>query len=98
MLLLDYYLARYHGIRLYGYYSTSNGGKRIEIRINAMKVRQGPLDSMSGRPVLERGHIMAPAVRVWLPDVSGHKVTLGRDMWEKCLGPGNSLRAMRRCS
>ena len=32
-LLLDYYLARYHGIRLYGYYSTSNGGKRIEIRI-----------------------------------------------------------------
>ena len=32
-LLLDYYLARYHGMRLYGYYSTSNGGKRIEIRI-----------------------------------------------------------------
>ena len=32
-LLLDDYLARYHGIRLYGCYSTSNGGKRIEIRI-----------------------------------------------------------------
>ena len=49
-------------------------------------VRQGPPDSMSGRPVLERGHIMAPAVRVWLPDVSGHKVTLGHDMWEQYWG------------
>ena len=45
-------------------------------------VRQEPPDSMSGCPVLERGHIMAPAVRVWLPNVSGHKVILGRDMWE----------------
>ena len=30
---IGYYLARYHGIRLYGYYSTSNGGKMNEIRI-----------------------------------------------------------------
>ena len=37
---------------------------------------------MSGRPVLERGYIRAPAVGVWLPDVLGHKVTLSRDMWE----------------
>ena len=47
-----------------------------------MNVRQGPPDSMSRRPVLEHGHIMPPAVRVWLPDVSGHEVALGRDMWE----------------
>lgn len=45
-------------------------------------VKQGPPDSISGRPVFERGHIMAPAVRVRLPDVWGHKVTFGRDMWE----------------
>ena len=32
-LLLDYYLARYHGIRLYGYYSTSNGEIRITLWI-----------------------------------------------------------------
>ena len=36
-LLLGYHLARYHGKRLYSYYSTSNGskrfGKRITLRI-----------------------------------------------------------------
>ena len=48
-----------------------------------MNVRQRPPDSISRRPVLGHGRIMAPAVRVWLPDVSGHKVTLGRNiMWE----------------
>ena len=40
-------------------------------------VRQGPPESMSGRPVLKRGHIMAPTVKVWLPDVSGHNVRVG---------------------
>ena len=39
-LLLDYYLARCHGIRVYGYYSTSNGGKRIEIWI-ALRIPDG---------------------------------------------------------
>ena len=59
---------------------------------------RGPWTAMSGRPVFERGRIMTPAVRVWLPDVWGHEVTLGRDMWESFWEPGNSLRAMGRCS
>ena len=59
---------------------------------------RGPRTACQRRPVIKRGHIMAPAVRVWLPDVSGHKVILGRDMWEYCGGSGNSLRTMGRCS
>ena len=59
-----------------------NGHNSWDNAPHVPSVRQGPPDSMSRRPVLERGHIMAPAFRVWLPDVSGHKVILGRDMWE----------------